>query len=341
MRPAGQLPNQARLARAGLAAQQRHLGLTVPVHPPPQRLQIGQVLLPPEQRHGVAGLTGIGRAQGDGLPHLHRLPLALQDDRLAGAEHGPGADQLRGQGPAQHLARSGGLLEAGRHVDGVADDRAVPALPHGGGHHLPRVDADREDQITTEPSHRQTGRHGALGVVVVGDGDPEHGHEGVAHVLVDGAAVLEHHRPQFPERRVDHAGDDLGVGALREGGEPDHVGEQHRGQLALLEGRGVTRGRRSLDQHRPALPAKALAVGMGCATAGAAHVVQAGPALTTETEPLRAGGATYATRRHDPQATGPAAARLLYYRLTALARLHCRLRPQVRADATTDAAKAA
>ena len=78
LRPAGQLPNQARLARAGLAAQQRHLGLTVPVHPPPQRLQIGQVLLPPEQRHGVAGLTGIGRAQGHGLPDLHRLPLALR-----------------------------------------------------------------------------------------------------------------------------------------------------------------------------------------------------------------------------------------------------------------------
>src|SRR5207237_1367273 len=83
------------------------------------------------------------------------------------------------------------LLEAGGHVHGVADDRDVAVAPNGGGHHLATVDADGEGQVTTEVAHGQGGGDGPLGVVVVGDGHAEHGHEGVAQVLVDGAAVAE------------------------------------------------------------------------------------------------------------------------------------------------------
>ena len=155
--------------------------------------------------------------------------------RLAGPEHRPGPDQLGGERPAEDLARAGRLLQPGGHIHGVADHGAVAGSPDGGGHHLPRVDADREDQIAAELPHGQGGGHRSLGVVVMGDGDPEDGHQAVTHVLVDGAAVIDHDRAELAEGGIDHPGHDLGVGPLGQGGEADHVGEQHRRQLAFLD----------------------------------------------------------------------------------------------------------
>ena len=83
-------------------------------------------------------------------------------------------------------------------------------------------------------------------------------------------AVIEDDRAEFAEGRVHHAGHDLGIGAFGQGGEADDVGEQHRGQLALLDREACTRMVDDLRQRRAALSAEALTVCVWRPTAGAA-----------------------------------------------------------------------
>ena len=95
------------------------------------------------------------------------------------------------------------------------------------------------------------GGKGALGIVVVRQGDAEDGHDRVAHVLVDRAAMVGDDLTQLAKRRVDEPGHDFGIGALRQRGETHHVGEQDRGQLPLLDGHGDGRRARGVVPSRP------------------------------------------------------------------------------------------
>ena len=93
-------------------------------------------------------------------------------------------------------------------------------------------------QLDERGAHVGRRADGAQGVVLVHDRDAEHGHDGVADELLDGAAValdrLAH--------RVEVAGHDapgrLGVEALAHRGRAGHVAEQHGDRLAHLAGRG-------------------------------------------------------------------------------------------------------
>ena len=64
--------------------------------------------------------------------------------------------------------------------------------------------ADRTAQLGRELRHRvadgERGAHGALGIVAVSDGRAEHGHDAVADVLVDGAAVVVDDAVDAPRR---------------------------------------------------------------------------------------------------------------------------------------------
>ena len=135
---------------------------------------------------------------------------------MAGPEHDSTSDQLGGEGSAQDLAGTGRLLEAGRDVHGVTDHGAVAGPPDRGGHDLAGVDPDREHQIATELPHGQAGGDRSLGVVVVGDRNPEDRHQAVAHVLVDRAAMIDDDGPELAKGGIDHPGHDLRVGALRQ-----------------------------------------------------------------------------------------------------------------------------
>ena len=95
--------------------------------------------------------------------------------------------------------------------------------------------------LVTEPGqrllHPQRGPHRAFGVVLVGDGRTEQRDHGVADDLVDPAAERRDVVAQLGEAVVDEGLHLLGVGRLREGREPDEVGEDDRGDPPLVGAR--------------------------------------------------------------------------------------------------------
>src|ERR687891_2108393 len=72
-------------------------------------------------------------------------------------------------------------------------------------------------------------------------GDPEHGHDGVADVLLHAAAVALEDGTHPVEVRGHHPAEYLGVEALAERGGPHHVGEGDRDDLPRPHGRRVTK----------------------------------------------------------------------------------------------------
>ncbi|MNL45733.1 hypothetical protein D3C87_1684020 [compost metagenome] len=115
--------------------------------------------------------------------------------------------------------------------------------------------------------HLPGGRQRPLGVVLVGDGGPEEGHDGVPDVLVDHPAVAIDGLGEHPEEAVDDRRDLLGIELLAHGGEARHVGEQDGDHPAIAHRIG---GR---DEARPALGAEAGMRDAGRLAMGAGHGV--------------------------------------------------------------------
>ena len=74
---------------------------------------------------------------------------------------------------------------------------------------------------------------GPLGVIFMGDGRPEQGHDPVAPKLADRALEAVDFIHQDPAAAVHDPVDVLRVQLLGHGRKPGHVGEHHRHQLAL------------------------------------------------------------------------------------------------------------
>ena len=169
----------------------------------------------------------------------------------------------------QDPAGLGGRLQARGGVHHVAEDRVLAVAAHvaHAGDHLTAVDPDPQPKLERVPVAIELAQggdslvHGQGGVdrpdriILVGDRRPEQGHDGVAHELVDGAAVEGDRLGQASEHRCRELTHVLGVEALRQGGEPDDVGEQHADESALLDelavrvglvrrGRRIGQGRR-------------------------------------------------------------------------------------------------
>ena len=138
-------------------------------------------------------------------------------------------------------------LDAGGEVDRAADDRVLgPLLGADIAHHgLAAVDADPHLEaraaaldvpavdVDHRPLHGERGGGGALGVVRMGQRRAEHGEDGVADELVDGAAIFDDDVGHAGQVLVQHTHHLLGIALLGEAGVTAQVRHED-GDVALL-----------------------------------------------------------------------------------------------------------
>ena len=150
---------------------------------------------------------------------------------------------LTGEAPRElsdeDLPRGGRLLQprGDDHRTAGHERRRALVVP---GHDLAAVDADAQldrrcwRKVRDDATERHRRTHGALGVVIVRERDPEHRHDRVADELLDGAAVRDQDLPHAREDAGQRSAHDLGVVRGRDFARLDDVGEEDRGELALL-----------------------------------------------------------------------------------------------------------
>src|SRR5206468_4979653 len=113
-------------------------------------------------------------------------------------------------------------------------------------------------QPSEPPLHGQAGPDRSLGIVLVSGRDAEYRHDGVADVLLDGAAEAFDLLGHGSEEGLQDAAKVLRIEAGSELGGRREVGEQDGHDLALLELGGLQRGAaRAAEPHawRPGGPA--------------------------------------------------------------------------------------
>ena len=202
-------------------------------------------------------------ARGDAAQPVgdDRLGLALELDRLGRSHVHRVAHERVGRAPDDDLAGCGDGLEPRRDVDRVAHhDRLAGAAraddDRPGVDARPRLEGDATlgPQGAVEPferlAHLGARAHGAQGVLVVRDRDPEYGHHRVADVLLDRAAVALDDLAHAREVAAHDVAQRFRVEPLAERRRAGHVGEQDGHRLARLAGRGSRR------QGRAAVPAQ-------------------------------------------------------------------------------------
>ena len=143
---------------------------------------------------------------------------------------GGGLDTRRGVHPvAYDESLLGGLCR--RSLSGHYADVGLQGRPVLGA-----VDRDGRNEL-------QAGTHGTLGVVLLGDGNTPHGHDGVTYELLHDPAVAPDDGPGEVEVAREELSYLLGVTFLGERREADEVTEQHR-DVAELGGGAEDRKRR-------------------------------------------------------------------------------------------------
>src|SRR4029453_11836747 len=102
-------------------------------------------------------------------------------------------------------------------------------------HDLAGLDADAslEAEVTSALEDAEAGADGALGVVLVREGDAECRHHGIASELLDRSAVRLDAAGDAVEEGRDPAAGDLGVLSGHELGRSHEVREQHSCELSL------------------------------------------------------------------------------------------------------------
>ena len=250
---AGELGEQSALADAGLADEKGTAETAFGDGLVEQGLELGELLLPADERGAEAAQLGAGARQRRGRdPGAQRFLLALHRDRVAGVE----GEGLLGGGVGG-LAdgdghRWGHRLQARRHVDGVAGEEALAARGVDVGAHerLAGVDPDADLDGSAADARQgvelvddaQAGAHGALGVVLVHGRHAEDGDHGVADELLDRAAVGLDRRAGGGVEALQEGVDDLGVVALGERREADEVADEGGDDATFL---GAPRGGRT------------------------------------------------------------------------------------------------
>ena len=308
---AGELPHQARLADAGFADDPDALPVAG-AGAIEETVEVAQLLLAAEEpgegaRRRLQTRGGRGAEQ---LEDLDRQLEALDGHRPVRGDLdvavGQAARRLadeRGAGTGELLHARGqvGRLPDRRVLDvEVAADRAHDHVAGVDAHADLHVDALAPAQVVgvhgDRAVHAQRGVAGAHGVVLVGDGRPEQGHDAVTHHLVDGAleAVDGLHEPL--DHVVEQRPGVLGIAVGHELQRALEVGEQD-GDLLALAGQGGARGEDLASEV-----AGRVGVGGGKARVAVGHAPQRDAALVAELVPGRVGGAAGGAARLQPRA---------------------------------------
>ena len=237
--PVEELLDQPRLADAGGRDDADHRGPPLVDRTPRDQLQLRQVVLPADQRQAVTlARFGLARTDDDVRGDRCRLASRRDVDLVAELEVVGRADRAVAGQDRPGLGR---LLQARRHVGGVAGDQEVSRRLVAAGHHLSRADTEADGnaavQVRVGPdalAHGQRGGDGAVRVVAVRGGQAEHGHHRVADELLYGAAVLLDALARDAVVAREDPPHLLGVELFAERGRPRHVGKEHSDNASLL-----------------------------------------------------------------------------------------------------------
>ena len=113
-------------------------------------------------------------------------------------------------------------------------------------HHFTAGDANPQGQaqavLAFEPVveqrqralHFQGSSHGALGVVLVRDRRPKNRHDGITHVLLDGAFIALNGAHQRGEEGAEDASKVFWIESFPERGRSRQIGKEHRDQPAVF-----------------------------------------------------------------------------------------------------------
>ena len=239
-----ELPAHPGLAHPGRSRDQHHaryLPLSHNMEQVPDRAQLG---VPP----GQCRLQAVNPL---GTPHPRQHPgRAPQPDRLRLAFH-PAVPGLGESDPAarqpmrgpvrEHLPRLRGRLDPGRGVHRVPGHHPLPHRAQGhrhlaGDHARPGSQprhADDGAQLTNRVHEVKPCADRPFCVAFGGGRRSPHGHHRVPDELLHHPAVTLDHRPGHAEVLREQLPHRFRVAGLRQGGEPDHVAEQHRAHPAL------------------------------------------------------------------------------------------------------------
>ncbi|HET6877683.1 MAG TPA: hypothetical protein VFH38_09160 [Jatrophihabitans sp.] len=175
----------------------------------------------------------------------HRLALALEVMFAFVGEADGGGGEPPGRVVDPYLSRPGGRLDTRGGVDGVPRHHA---LPDGAESHRHLAGDDSRPQresrcaeLGAQRCHRrhqvQPGAHGSFGVALGGRRGTPHGHHRVADELLHHPAVALDDRASGVEVSGEQFSDRLRILRLRQRGEADEVGEEHRTHAPLRNGR--------------------------------------------------------------------------------------------------------
>ena len=274
------LVHQTRLAHPGLAEQGHELALPLPGLRQGLR-QRRQLLIAPDKarqptRHGSLEATTHGCGP-DQFEDLHGLRQTLDRHRPQGGDPHRPLDQPQGGCGQANRPRRRQLLHARRQIRGQAHPRVVhvQVVADGAHQHVPGVETDTQQHLqplgaahllSVAPQrglHRQGGIAGAQGVVLVGNGRAEHGHDAIARHIVHRALKAVHGVHHALQGRIEERLAGFGIEVADQLGIPFEVGKQHRDLFALAFhgasggedllgqiGRGVGQRRRACGRRR-------------------------------------------------------------------------------------------
>jgi len=241
-----ELLHQPALANPWLAHDGDKLRRGLRNHPPIGALQYGQLGVTANERGGRR--TGVGARAASRCLH----PPDREGRSLALEVHGAEwliVKHLSSRPPGRLTdhdpAHWGNCLQAGGGVHHIAGDHALPGLRPSAqcDNRLAGADADPHGQPEGSVGNVQVldglkyalfCGHRPLGVVFVGDGCTEHGHDGITNELLHGPAQAFDLAPQvgvIGTKPSDHV---LRICTIRAGGEANQIAEQHGDNLALV-----------------------------------------------------------------------------------------------------------